>query len=102
MDLHIRGQRDIESLTEQERLTWMVWLFTWITQTEDGFVARRSGIPGMEWVDRYLLGVAVVLRSSGGAVVWPRMRAWFDEDFVTALDKKIDEDSVTYLQMTLE
>ncbi len=102
MDVHIRGQRDIETLTEQEKLTWMVWLFTWITQTEDGYVARRSGIPEMTWVDKYVMGVATVLRSPGGAAVWPSMRGWFDEDFVGAVDRKIAEDSTTWLQMLLD
>jgi hypothetical protein len=102
MDVHVRGQRDFETLTEQEKLRWMVWMFTWITQTEDGYVARRSGIPDMTWVDRYVLGVAAALRSPGGAVVWPKMRGWFDEDFVSAVDSKISEDSTNWLQMLLD
>ena len=102
MDVHIRGQRDYEALTEQEKVTWSLWMFTWIGQTEDGYVARRGGIPGMTWVDRYVLGVASALRSPGGAAIWPRLRGFFDEDFAAAVDKKIDEEPTTWLQMLLD
>jgi hypothetical protein len=102
MDIHIRGQRDFESLSETEKATWGVWIFTWITQTEDGYIARRSGISNMEWIDSYMLGVASVLRSPGGAILWPRMRHWFDEDFTKTIDAKIVEDEATWLQILLD
>ena len=102
MDVHIRAQRDIEALTEQEKLTWTIWMFTWISQTEDGYVTRRGGIPDMTFVDRYVVGIASTLRSPGGAAIWPKLRGWFDEDFVSAIDKKINEEPTTWLQMILE
>jgi hypothetical protein len=83
VQLHIRGQFDYESLTDAERVTWMIWLFTWINQAEDAWVARQRGIPNMEWVDSYVLGVALVIRSDGGRAVWPRLRGFFDEEFQT-------------------
>ena len=55
MDIHIRGQQNYEALNEQEKVTWGVWLFTWITQTEDGYLAHRSGIQDMGWIDGYVL-----------------------------------------------
>ena len=102
MDIHIRGQRDYEVLTEQEKITWSLWMFTWISQTEDGYLARFGGIPGMPWVDRYMLGVASALRSPGGAAVWARLRVFCDEGFAIEIDKKIDEESTTWLQMILD
>ena len=102
IDVHIRGQRDFEALTEQEKVTWSLWMFTWISQTEDGYVARRGGISGMPWVDRYLFGVASALRSPGGAVVWARLRGFFDEDFAAAVDAKIKEESTTWLELLLD
>ena len=45
IDIHIRGQREHDSLSEGEKLTWLIWLFTWITQTEDAWLARnRDGL----------------------------------------------------------
>ena len=96
MDIHTRGQRDYDALT------WGLWMFTWISQTEDGYIARRSGIPDMPWVDRYVLGVASALRSPGGAAIWSRLRGFCDEDFAAAIDKKINEESTTWLQMLLD
>ena len=101
MEIHIRGQRDLATLSEQERATWGLWLFTWITQTEDGYVARRKRAVDLDWVDSYMLGVAAVLRSPGGNEIWPRMRHWFDEGFVEDLEAKIVEDSTTWLDMLL-
>ena len=102
MDVHIRGQRDFEALTEQEKVTWTLWMFTWISQTEDAYVARRDGIPDMTWVDRYVMGVASALRSPGGAAIWPKLRGWYDNDFVSAVDEKIDEESTTWQEMLLD
>ena len=102
MALHIRGQTDFESLNEEEKLRWMVWMFTWISQTEDGYFAKLSGIPNMSWVDRYILGVASTLRSPGGAMIWPKLRGWFDEQFANVIDQKISENSATWLEMLLD
>ncbi len=102
MDVHIRGQRDFSALTEQEKVTWSLWMFTWITQTEDGYLARRGGLPDMPWVDRYVTGIAAVLRSPGGAAIWPKLRGFFDDEFVRALDSRVEEDATTWLQMLLD
>ena len=101
VDLHIRGQRDFQSLSETEAHTWMTWLFTWITQTEEGWKERERGAPNMEFVDDYLLGVALVLRSEGGAIVWPRLRVFFDEGFNRALEAVVREDDTTHLDLLL-
>ena len=79
MDINIRAQRDFDSLDDVEKMRWIIWLFTWITQTEDGYLAGRSGISNMEWVDNYVLGVALVLRTEGGRNVWGRLRVFFDQ-----------------------
>ena len=102
MDAHIRGQLDIESLTEQEKVTWTLWVFTWITQTEEGYIARRNGIPDMAWVERYMLGVATVLRSNGGSIIWPKLKLWFDEEFTVDLESKIAEGEETWLEVILD
>ena len=97
-DLHVRGQRDFFTLTETERVTWMLWLFTWINQTEDGWIARKRGIPGMDWVDTYVLGVALVLRSAGGCEAWKAIRGFYETDFVRALEQVVEQDSLTWLE----
>ena len=101
VDLHMRGQSEYDSLTDTEKVKWMIWLLTWITQTEDAWVARQRGIPNMEWVERYVLGIALVLRSDGGQSVWPRMRPFFDEAFVEAVDRRMREDDETFAQAML-
>jgi len=101
IDVHIRAQREYESLSETEKLTWMIWLFTWINQTEDGWMARERGIRDMEWVDGYVLGVALVLRSDGGQIVWPRLRAHVEKPFADALERTVREDDATFLEVFL-
>jgi hypothetical protein len=101
MDLHIRAQRDLSSISEADALTWMTWLYTWIIQTEDGWKERERGVPNMEFVDRYLFGVASVLRSDGGKLAWPRLRPFYDEDFICALEQVVREGEATYLDMLL-
>jgi hypothetical protein len=98
MNIHIRAQKDFASLNDEEKMMWTVWMFTWITQTEDGYLAGRAGIPNMQWVDSYVLGVAMVLRTEGGRDIWARLRGFFDQRFVERLDEVIEEDSTTFLQ----
>lgn len=99
VDIHIRAQRQYDGLSEAEKLAWVTWLFTWITQTEEGWMARRQGVPGLEWVDRYVQGVALVLRSDGGQIVWPKLRGFFEEAFAEALERAVREDDATYLDV---
>jgi hypothetical protein len=102
VDIHIRGQREYNSLSEAEKLTWLIWLFTWINQTEDAWMARNRGILDMEWVDSYMLGVARVLRSEGGQIAWPRLRGNFEKPFTEALERTIREDEETFLDAILD
>ena len=97
-DLHVRGQREFGSLSETERVRWILWLFTWINQTEDGWIARKRGIPGMDWVDTYVQGVALVLRSEGGSAAWGSLRGFYEPDFVAALERVVDESDETWLE----
>ena len=101
IDIFIRGQREYDSLSEAEKLTLQLWLFTWITQTEDAWLARSRGIPNMEWTDGYMGGVALVLRSEGGQIIWPKLRANFEKPFVDALERAVREDNSTFLGVFL-
>lgn len=102
VDIHIRGQREYSSLSESEKVTWLIWLFTWINQTEDAWMARNRGILDMEWVDAYMVGVARVLRSDGGQIAWPLLRGNFEGPFTDALERTIREDSETFLDAVLD
>jgi len=102
LNIYVQAQGDYESLTDAEKVRWQLWLFTWITQTEDGFIARREGIANMDWVDRYITGVELTLRSDGGKEVWPRLRGFFDSEFVEAVDRAITADTTTFMQQLLE
>lgn len=53
----------------------------------------------MDWVDTYVLGVAMVLRSAGGREAWKPLRGFFEADFVRALEQVIEEDTVTQLDV---
>ena len=102
LDVHIRAQRDFSSLEDADKIYWGVWLYSWITQTEDAWLARRRGIPDMDMTDRFVGGVATVLRSDGGRVMWPRIRGWFDPDFATDVDEAIENGDVTWLDVMLQ
>lgn len=98
LDVHIRGQKDFASLTEAERMKWGHWLFAWITQTEQGYIDRRlRDFSGM-MLDEYVEGLALVLRSEGGKVMWPVLKAWFDPEFCAAVQRQIPKSSVTQLE----
>ena len=101
LDVHMRGQKSFENLTEAERIKWGTWLFTWITQTEQGFIDRkRKDFSGLD-LDGYLEGLALVFRSSGGKAMWPRMKGWFDPTFCAALERQVERSSTTQIeQMT--
>lgn len=101
VDVHIRGQREYNNLSEAEKLTWLIWLFTWINQTEDAWMARNRGILDMEWVDAYMGGVARVLRSEGGRIAWPKLRDNFESPFTDALERTIRESEETFLDAIL-
>ncbi|MFT4874773.1 hypothetical protein [Congregibacter sp.] len=100
--LHIRGQSEFESLTDAEKVTWAIWLFTWINQAEDAWVVSQRGMPNMEWVETYVTGVALVIRSDGGQAVWPRLRGFFDETFAEAVDQRVREGNESFLQALLD
>ena len=56
----------------------------------------------MSWVDSYITGVALSLRSDGGKEVWPRMQGFFDPEFVEAVDREITADTTTFIQKFAE
>ncbi|MFT4767913.1 MAG: hypothetical protein ACI8RN_001043, partial [Glaciecola sp.] len=91
-----------ESLTDAEKVTWAIWLFTWINQAEDAWVVSQRGMPNMEWVETYVTGVALVIRSDGGQAVWPRLRGFFDETFAEAVDQRVREGNESFLQALLD
>ena len=101
LDIHVRAQRDYNGLTEAEKLTWITWMFTWITQTEDLWISRRQGVMDPGTLDRYVIGVALVLRSPGGRIVWPLIQGFFDGEFIGELDRVVAEESTTWLEALL-
>jgi hypothetical protein len=101
LDIHVRAQRDYNGLSENEKLTWITWMYTWITQTEDLWTSRKQGVMDPETLDRYVRGVSLVLRSPGGRVVWPIVQGFYDQQFVDELDRVIAEESTTWLERLL-
>ncbi len=98
LDVHIRGQKGFESLTEAERMKWGFWLFTWVTQTEQGFIDRRKkDFSGLD-LDGYLEGLALTLRSKGGKAIWPRLKGWFDPIFCEAVERQVARSSTTQIE----
>ncbi len=61
-----------------------------------------DGIANMSWVDSFITGVALTLRSDGGKEVWPRQRGFFDPEFVEAVDREITADTTTFMQQFVE
>ena len=98
LDVHMRGIESFESLTEAERLKWGIWLFTWITQTEQGFIDRKQkDFSGLD-LDQYLEGLALTFRSAGGKAMWPRLKQWFDPNFCEALERQVERSSTTIIE----
>jgi hypothetical protein len=98
LDVHIRGQKDFGSLTEAERARWAVWLFTWVTQTEQGYIDRKQrDLSGLD-LDGYVEGLALTFRSNGGKAVWPRLKGWFDPDFCDAVERQMARSSTTQIE----
>jgi hypothetical protein len=97
LDVHIRGLKSFENLTDAERLKWGIWLFTWITQSEQGFIDRKQrDFSGLN-LDQYLEGLALTLRSAGGKAMWPRLKQWFDPSFCEALERQVATSSTTLI-----
>jgi len=97
LDVHVRGLKSFESLTEAGRLKWGIWLFTWITQSEQGFIDRRQNdFSGLN-LDQYLEGLALTFRSAGGKAMWPRLKQWFDPGFCEALERQIARSRTTHI-----
>ena len=101
LDIHVRAQRDYSGLTEAEQLTWNTWMYTWITQTEDLWLSRKQGVMDAETLERYVLGVSLVLRSPGGRIVWPIIQVFYDRNFVDEVDRVIEKESTTWLEALL-
>jgi hypothetical protein len=98
LDVHMRGQKSFDSLTEAERAKWGTWLFTWVTQTEQSFIDRKQkDLSGLD-LDAYLEGLALVLRSNGGKAMWPRMKIWFDPNFCAALERQVARSNTTQIE----
>lgn len=98
LDVHVRGMKDLNSLTEAERVRWGAWLFTWITQTEQGYIDRKQkDLAGLD-LDGYVEGLAAVFRSKGGAAIWPRLKDWYDPAFCEAVERQMARSSVTQLE----
>ena len=98
LDVHMRGQKSFEILTEAERAKWGIWLFTWVTQTEQGFIDRKQkDFSGLD-LDGYLEGLALVFRSNGGKAMWPRIKGWFDPTFCEALERQVARSSTTQIE----
>ncbi len=99
LDVYMRGHKSFENLTEAERIKWGTWLFTWVTQTEQGFIDRKQrDISGLD-LDGYLEGLALVLRSTGGKAMWPRIKGWFDPTFCEALERQMARSSTTMVEL---
>ena len=98
LDVNMRGLESFESLTEAERLKWGIWLFTWITQSEQGFIDRKQkDFSGLN-LDQYLEGLALTLRSAGGKAMWPRLKQWFDPAFCEALERQVAKSTTTLIE----
>ena len=102
LDIHIKAQRNFEALSEQDKVYWAVWLYSYISQTEDVWKLSAKGVSGLEQMNEiYNSGVATVLRSDGGKIMWRKLRMFFPEEFAIAIDQAIAESDLTWLDAML-
>ncbi|GAM99859.1 hypothetical protein U91I_03514 [alpha proteobacterium U9-1i] len=80
-------------------MKWGFWLFAWITQTEQGYIDRRQRDFSGMMLDEYVEGLALVLRTEGGKVMWSALKAWFDPEFTAAVERQIEKSSTTQLEL---
>jgi hypothetical protein len=101
LDVHIQAQRDFDSLHERDKIFWIVWLYSWITQSEDTWLAEYHGIIQSELANDQLDGVAMVLRSDGGRIVWPRIKGFFDPKYAAEVERVVGQNDSTWLDTML-
>jgi hypothetical protein len=98
MEIHIKAQTDFDALSDEDKMTWVVWLFTWTASWEQGFLdLPRREISGIE-LDQYAEGLALVLRTPGGRTVWTTIKSFFSAESVAALDRQIERSNTTQLE----
>ena len=101
LDVHIKAQRDFDDLHERDKIYWIVWLYSWITQSEDTWLAGHHGIIKRELINSQLEGVAMVLRSNGGRIVWPRIKGFYDPRYAAEVERVIARNDTTWLDTML-
>ncbi len=75
-------------------------MHTWLPQTENGWLSRKL-VQDADWVDVYVRGVSLVLRSPGGSIVWPIIQGFYDPRFVDEVDRVVKKESTTWLEALL-
>ncbi len=98
LDVHIKAQRAFDDLDERDQ---GFWLYSWMTQSEDTWLAEHHGIIKKELSNDQLEGVARVLRSDGGRIVWPRIKVFFDPDYAAAVEGAVAQSDVIWLDTML-
>jgi len=100
--LHVRGQKDYFDLSDEEKVRWGLWVYTWIQETEIALIAQRDGVAGMDWIESYMNGVTAFVKSKGGNEVWLRARDSFDDGFVEAIDERVQSVEKEWLDTLLD
>ncbi len=101
LDVHIKAQRDFDDLHERDKIYWIVWLYSWVTQSEDTWLAGHHGIIKRELINDQLEAVAMVLRSNGGRIVWPRIKGFYDPRYAAEVERMITRNDTTWLDAML-
>ena len=101
LDVHIKAQRAFDDLDERDQIFWIVWLYSWITQSEDTWLAEHHGIIKRELTNDQIEGVAMVLRSNGGRIVWPRIKVFFDPSYAAEIERAVARNDTTWLDAML-
>ena len=64
-------------------------------------MSRDENVMDSALVDRYVSGIASLLRSAGGLVIWPRIQGYCDSRFVEEVNRAIKGDSKAWLEQML-
>lgn len=96
-DRHMRGMLDFGALATEEKMAFSIWMFTWISNWEQAFVDQKEGsFKGLP-LEAYSMGIAEVLRTSGGREYWKISRDYFGAEAASELDRVIDLSEQTWL-----
>ena len=98
-DIHLRGMRNSEQLTEDERMRWHMFLWPFLAGLQEAVEDKESGIFDSENIEIVTEGAANVFRTPGGSAWWRQNNHLFKPGFREYMETAIAKESFTGLDI---